>query len=172
MTNRHIYTTENLEETIKTIKALEAKINELDELKKEKETLIKKVLDDAGVEELEIGTFTVRFTNIVRNNFNTSAFKKKYLELYNAFIKQTNYRKFVISQAEEGGLAPYPFKLMYCNNKELYMGQRTAFLIKRVYWNGDVNIRLVHHQWGIGRVMHNNFIKDFLDMITSISYHI
>ena len=97
MTNRHIYTTENLEETIKTIKALEAKINELDELKKEKETLIKKVLDDAGVEELEIGTFTVRFTNIVRNNFNTSAFKKKYSELYNAFIKQTNYRKFVIS---------------------------------------------------------------------------
>ena len=50
------------------------------------------------------------------------------------------------------------------------MGQRTAFLIKRVYWNGDVNIRLVHHQWGIGRVMHNNFIKDFLDMITDRSY--
>ena len=74
-----------------------AKINELDELKKEKEALIKSVLDTAGVEEMKIGAFTVRFTNIVRNNFNTTAFKKKYLELYNAFIKQSNYRKFTIA---------------------------------------------------------------------------
>ena len=88
--------TANLEEEIKSIRALEAKINELDELKKEKESLIKSVLDEAGVEELKIGAFTVRFTNVVRNNFNTSAFKKKYLELYNAFIKQSNYRKFSI----------------------------------------------------------------------------
>ena len=88
--------TANLEEEIKSIRALEAKIAELDELKKEKETLIKSVLDEAGVEELKIGAFTVRFTNVVRNNFNTSAFKKKYLELYNAFIKQSNYRKFSI----------------------------------------------------------------------------
>lgn len=89
--------TTNLENEIRDIRALEAKINELDELKKEKETLIKSVLDEAGVEELKIGAFTVRFTNVVRNNFNTTAFKKKYLELYNAFIKQTNYRKFTIA---------------------------------------------------------------------------
>ena len=92
-----ILTTANLEEEIRTIKALEAKLEELKELKEEKENLIKKVLDDAGVEELKIGVFTVRFTNVVRNNFNTSAFKKKYLELYNAFIKQSNYRKFTIA---------------------------------------------------------------------------
>ena len=92
-----IVTTTNLEDEIKSIRALEAKIAELDELKKEKETLIKSVLDEVGVEELQIGAFTVRFTNVVRNNFNTTAFKKKYLELYNAFIKQTNYRKFTIA---------------------------------------------------------------------------
>lgn len=91
-----IVVTANLEEEVKAIRALEAKINELDELKKEKEALVKSVLDEAGVEELQIGAFTVRFTNIVRNNFNTTAFKKKYLELYNAFIKQSNYRKFSI----------------------------------------------------------------------------
>ena len=50
------------------------------------------------------------------------------------------------------------------------MGQRTAFLIKRTYWNGKVNIRLVHHQWGIGRVMHNNFIKTFMEMVTNRDY--
>ena len=50
------------------------------------------------------------------------------------------------------------------------MGQRTAFLIKRTFWNGKVNIRLVHHQWGIGRVMHNHFIRDFMEMVTDRSY--
>lgn len=87
----------NLENEIKTIKALEAKLLELKELKEEKENAIKKFLDNAGIDELQVGTFTIRFTDVVRNNFNTSAFKKKYLELYNAFIKQTNYRKFTIS---------------------------------------------------------------------------
>ena len=91
-----IIITADLEEEIRTIKALEAKLEELNELKEEKVNIIKKVLNDAGVEEMKIGAFTVRFTNIVRNNFNASAFKKKYLELYNAFIKQTNYRKFTI----------------------------------------------------------------------------
>lgn len=94
--NTVIITNTNLEDEIKSIRTLEAKINELDELKKEKEALIKSVLDSAGVEEMTIGAFTVRFTNVVRNNFNTTAFKKKYLELYNAFIKQSNYRKFTI----------------------------------------------------------------------------
>lgn len=91
-----IIITANLENEIREIRTLEAKIKELDELKKEKEALVKSVLDEAGVEELKTGAFTVRFTNVVRNNFNTSAFKKKYLELYNAFIKQSNYRKFTI----------------------------------------------------------------------------
>ena len=50
------------------------------------------------------------------------------------------------------------------------MGQRTAFLIKRTYWNGKVNIRLVHHQWRIGRVMHNHFIRDFMEMVTNRTY--
>lgn len=50
------------------------------------------------------------------------------------------------------------------------MGQRTAFLIKRTYWNGKVNIRLVHHQWGIGRVMHNNFMRAFMEMVTDRSF--
>ena len=88
--------TSNLEDEIKAIRALEAKEQELKELRQEKEALVKKVLDEAGIEELKVGAFTVRFTNVVKNNFNTTAFKKKYLELYNAFIKQTNYRKFTI----------------------------------------------------------------------------
>ena len=92
-----ITTNLDIENGIRTIKALESKLEELKELKEEKEAEIKKLLDDNGIEELQVGAYIVRFTNVVRNNFNTSAFKKKYLELYNAFIKQTNYRKFTIS---------------------------------------------------------------------------
>ena len=43
--------TSNLENEIRDIRTLEAKIQELDEMKKEKEALIKSVLDEAGVEE-------------------------------------------------------------------------------------------------------------------------
>lgn len=92
-----ITTNLNIEEEIKLIKCYEAKEKELRELREEKEAELKKILDNAGLEELQVGAFTIRFTNVVRNNFNTSAFKKKYLELYNAFIKQSNYRKFTIS---------------------------------------------------------------------------
>ncbi len=48
--------TANLENEIKDIRALEAKIQEPDELRKEK-TLVKQVLDEAGVEEIQIGAF-------------------------------------------------------------------------------------------------------------------
>ena len=41
--------TSNLENEIRDIRTLEAKIQELDEMKKEKEALIKSVLDEAGV---------------------------------------------------------------------------------------------------------------------------
>ena len=68
-----ITTNINLEDEIRTIKALEAKLEELKELKEEKEAEIKKLLDNAGLEELQVGAFTIRFTNVVRNNFNTSA---------------------------------------------------------------------------------------------------
>ena len=71
-----ITTNINLEDEIRTIKALEAKLEELKELKEEKEAEIKKLLDNAGLEELQVGAFTIRFTNVVRNNFNTSALHK------------------------------------------------------------------------------------------------
>lgn len=97
MQNKIICTNLNLEEEIRLIKSYEAKEKELKELREEKEAEIKKILDTAGLTELQVGAFTVRFTDIVRNNFNTNAFKKKYLELYNSYIKQTTYRKFSIS---------------------------------------------------------------------------
>ena len=46
--------TSSLENEIRDIRTLEAKINELEEMKKEKEALIKSVLDETGLEEMQI----------------------------------------------------------------------------------------------------------------------
>ena len=67
----------NLESEIKDIRALEAKINELTEMKQEKEAIIKSARGVEGGEEMKRGALTVRFTNVVRKNFSTTACKKK-----------------------------------------------------------------------------------------------
>ena len=41
------------------------------------------------------------------------------------------------------------------------MGQRTAILIKKNYRNKST-ITLIHHQWGIGKVMHSLFLQEIL----------
>ena len=87
----------SLEDEVKQIRILEAKIAELSELLKEKEAIVKKVMDSAGVEEMNVGAWTVRFTNHVRSGFNRTELKKKLPEVYRAYCnKITNYRKFVI----------------------------------------------------------------------------
>jgi len=50
-----------------------------------------------GVEELKAGTHIVRWTTTLTNRFDTTAFKKKYDELYKAFTKQTTSRRFTIA---------------------------------------------------------------------------
>ncbi len=91
-----IVTNLNLEEEVKIIKTWEEKIAELSQMKEEKVNQIKELMEKEQLSELQAGTFTIRLSEVVRNNFNTSAFKKKYLELYNAFIKQSTYKKFSI----------------------------------------------------------------------------
>lgn len=91
-----IVTNLNLEEEVKIIKTWEEKIAELSQIKEEKVNQIKELMEKEQLSELQAGTFTIRLSEVVRNNFNTSAFKKKYLELYNAFIKQSTYKKFSI----------------------------------------------------------------------------
>ena len=72
MTTTVIYTNTNLEETIKSIRALESKEKELKELRQEQEAIVKKFMDNAGVEELKIAGFVVRYTKFIKNQFDTS----------------------------------------------------------------------------------------------------
>ena len=58
---------------------------------------IKQEMVERGVEEMEAGTHICRFTTVLSNRFDTTAFKKEYAEVYKAFTKQTTSRRFFIT---------------------------------------------------------------------------
>lgn len=72
----------------------------IEEAKAEAEALrdaIKAEMLERGTEELTAGQYIVRWTSILSNRFDTTAFKKTYGDLYKAFTKQTASRRFTIS---------------------------------------------------------------------------
>lgn len=82
---------------IEDLKDLEALI---EEAKAEAEAIrdsIKEEMLDRGVEEMEAGTYIVRYTSVLSNRFDTTSFKKIYGELYKAFTKQTASKRFSIA---------------------------------------------------------------------------
>lgn len=90
-----------------TTKEMILKINELKELEKlleevkeEVESLkdeIKAEMLARQTEELEVGTYIVRYTNVLSNRFDSTSFKKVMPEVYKAYTKQTTSRRFTIS---------------------------------------------------------------------------
>ena len=58
---------------------------------------LKAELTERGVEELEAGQYIIRYTNVLSNRFDSSAFKKIYGDLYKAFTKQTASKRFSIA---------------------------------------------------------------------------
>ena len=58
---------------------------------------IKKEMDARGIEELEAGQYIARFTTVISNRLDTTAFKRDNSELYQQYLKQTTSRRFSIS---------------------------------------------------------------------------
>ena len=58
---------------------------------------IKAEMLERDTEELKAGKYIVRWTSVLSNRFDTTGFKKVYGELYKAFTKQTESRRFSIS---------------------------------------------------------------------------
>ena len=58
---------------------------------------LKAELADREVEELVVGNYIVRWTSVLSNRFDSTAFKKVYGELYKAYTKQTASRRFSVS---------------------------------------------------------------------------
>ena len=84
-----------------------AKIEELnqwealmEEAKNEAEALrdaIKAEMLQQDTEEMVIGTYIVRWTSVLSNRFDTTAFKKVMPDVYKAYTKQLASRRFTIA---------------------------------------------------------------------------
>ena len=82
---------------IEELKALEELIKEAEQEAESIKDEIKGQMLVDGIEELTAGTHVIRWTTVLTNRFDTTAFKKKYDELYKAFTKQTTSRRFSIA---------------------------------------------------------------------------
>lgn len=51
----------------------------------------------SNVEELEAGSYIIRYKTVSTSRFDSTAFKKHYTDLYKAFLKQSTSHRFTIS---------------------------------------------------------------------------
>ena len=72
----------------------------LEEAQNEVEALrdsIKQQMLEEETEELMVGTYIVRWTSVLSNRFDSTAFKKEHAELYKSFTKQVASKRFTIA---------------------------------------------------------------------------
>ena len=72
----------------------------IEEAKAEVEAIkdsIKAEMADRDLDELEAGSYIVRYKTVATSRFDSIAFKKTYEDLYKAFLKQSTSRRFSIS---------------------------------------------------------------------------
>ena len=89
--------THELTAQIESLRALEELI---EEAKAEAETLrdsIKQEMLNRDTEELMAGQYIVRWTSVLTNRFDSTAFKKVMPEVYKAYTKQVSSKRFSIS---------------------------------------------------------------------------
>lgn len=82
---------------IEELKELEALI---EEAKAEADALrdeLKEHMTSQGVEELEAGQYIIRFTSVLSQRFDTTAFKKVMPEVYKAYLRQSQSKRFSIA---------------------------------------------------------------------------
>ncbi|MBQ7668641.1 MAG: hypothetical protein IJS47_04885 [Clostridia bacterium] len=88
---------QEIRNTVAELQDLYAKADELKAQIVEREQAIKDEMDNRELEVLDLGNVIIRFTSILSNRFDTTAFKKLHTDLYNTFIKQVASRRFVIA---------------------------------------------------------------------------
>ena len=82
-------------ETLQEWEALEAEAKAMIESLKDE---IKAEMDSRKTEELESGPYIVRWTSVLNNRFDTTAFKKEHSEMYKLYTKQISSRRFTVSK--------------------------------------------------------------------------
>lgn len=83
--------------TVAELQELYSQADELKAMITAREALIKEEMDARETEELNLGNVIIRFTSVLSNRFDTTAFKKLHNDLYNSFLKQVASRRFSIA---------------------------------------------------------------------------
>ena len=82
------------------IEALREWESVMEEAKAEADALRDQIKDEMiaqEAEELEVGNYIIRYTSVLSNRFDTTAFKREHNDLYKQFTKQTASRRFSIA---------------------------------------------------------------------------
>lgn len=90
-------TTHEIENKIKELKELEELIEEANAEVEAIKDELKDVMHTLGKEEMEVGKYIVRWTSVLSNRFDSTAFKKVLPDVYKAYTKQVASRRFSIS---------------------------------------------------------------------------
>ena len=72
----------------------------IEEAQNEAEALrdsIKAQMLEEDTEELAVGTYIIRWTSVLSNRFDSTAFKKEHADLYKSFTKQVASKRFTIA---------------------------------------------------------------------------
>lgn len=89
------------QEMISKVRELQELENLIEEAKKEADKLkdeIKEEMTKRNTEEMTVGNYIVRWTTVISNKFDSTAFKKVMPEVYKAYTKASTSRRFSIGK--------------------------------------------------------------------------
>lgn len=82
---------------IELLNKYDTMINELKEQADSIREELKSHMPALDTEELFAGTYVLRYTPVVSNRFDTTAFKRMHGDIYKAYTKQVSSRRFTIN---------------------------------------------------------------------------
>lgn len=85
---------------MKKIESLQEWEKIMEEAKAEAESLrdeIKQEMINRNTEELTVGKYIIRWTSVLTQRFDATAFKKVMPDIYKAYLKQVSSRRFTIA---------------------------------------------------------------------------
>lgn len=82
---------------IEELKELEALIKEAQEEAEALKEEIKKEMTRQNTEKMKVGRYVVHWTVVHTDRFDSKAFQKSHLDIYNMYVKETVSRRFSIS---------------------------------------------------------------------------
>lgn len=96
MTTRPISTMELIKK-IEELKEIEALIKEAQEEADKLKEEIKKEMTRQNTEKMKVGRYTVHWTVVHTDRFDSKAFQQSHLDIYNMYVRESISRRFSIS---------------------------------------------------------------------------